>query len=49
MTKMLEFKRVFNLCKKFFIYEYIEQEEEFRNLIERYLDEYFKKKIKECN
>mmetsp|Transcript_38289 Transcript_38289/g.36643 ORF Transcript_38289/g.36643 Transcript_38289/m.36643 type:complete len:188 (+) Transcript_38289:632-1195(+) len=49
MLKMLEFKRVFNLCKKLFMYEYKDDDLEYQLMMEKYIDEYFKKKLKECN
>lgn len=46
---MLEFKRVFNLCKKLYLFENIDQDGDYKAMMEVYIDEYFKKKIKECN
>lgn len=49
MVKMLEFKRIFNLCKKRYIDADMQDDSEYRSMIEIYIDAYFKKKIRECN
>lgn len=49
MVKMLEFKRVFNLCKKRYMDLETVNDPDYRRMIENYIDAYFKRKIKECN